>query len=184
MLIVLLIIIIVALGLLKWQGMRAMSWRGIDVSGLTADQIADIGTKASESMFRRVRGRAAVYQMPDGGLTWYARNGGGVLSFIVTPLTDGRGYRIEGRAEEMKTAQHRITIEGWRGRDGEFIPDLRSDYLKAKIITNWIFWKLGIPSNARALLSRRRKTLNAIARAGQPVPAIASPTPPTPTYDA
>ena len=42
MLVVLLIVLVVALGGLKWMGMRAMSWRYIEVSGLTAEQIADI----------------------------------------------------------------------------------------------------------------------------------------------
>jgi hypothetical protein len=173
--IIFLIAIVVALGLLKWMGMRAMSWRYVEVSGLTAAEIADIGTKASESMLRRMRGRAKVYQLPDGALAWSAKNGGGVLSFIVTPLPNGQGYRVGGRAEELKVAQQRVVVEGWVGRNGETILDLRSDYLKAKILVNWIFWKLGIPSNARALLMRRHKTLNAIVRAGAPagIPAAA-----------
>jgi hypothetical protein len=172
MLIVLLIVIVAALGILKWMGMRAMSWRYIEVSGLTPEQIADIGTKASESMLRRMRGRAQVYQLPNGALTWYAKNGGGVLAFIVTPpLPNGQGYRVGGRAEELKVAQQRVVVEGWTGTDGKTVLDLHSDYLKAKILTNWIFWKLGIPANARSLLLRRRKTLNAIERAGLPVPA-------------
>jgi hypothetical protein len=181
MIVVLLIVIVVVLGLLKWMGMRAMSWRYIEVSGLTPEQITEIGTKASESALRRMRGRAQVYQQPDGTLTWYAKNGGGALAFIVTPLANGQGYRVGGRAEELKVAQQRVVIEGWTGRNGETILDLRSDWLKSKILVNWIFWKLGIPSNARSLLLRRRKTLNAIERAGVPVPVSAGAGQPAPS---
>jgi hypothetical protein len=177
MIIILLIAIVLALGILKLMGMRAMAWRSIEVSGLTAEQIADVGTKASESMLRRMRGRAKVYPLPNGSLAWYAKNGGGVLAFVVTPLENGTGHRVDGRAEEIKVAQQRIIADTYSDSRGNTYIDLSSDYNKAKVIVNWIFWKMGIPANARSLLMRRRKTLNAIERAARRVPVSAGPTP-------
>jgi hypothetical protein len=152
--IVILIAFAIALGYHKWMGMRAMSLVYIDVAGLTVEQITDIGTKASESMMRRLRGRAQVYPEPDGSVTWHAQSGGGVMTFSVVPLGDDGRYRVGAVATAVKAAQHRGAI------------DLSTDWGKSKALTNWLMWKMGIPANARVLLRRRRKALNAIERAG------------------
>jgi hypothetical protein len=170
--VIFLVIIIIAvalpLGYHKWMGVRAMTAVAIEVPGLTTEQITDIGTKASESMVRRLRGRAKLYPQPDGSVTWYAQSGGGVMTFNVEALPDGSGHRIIAAATSVKVAQHRGVM------------DLSTDYGKAKLITNWILWKLGIPANARVLLRRRRKALHAIERAGvraQSVPQSPAPNP-------
>jgi hypothetical protein len=75
---------------------RARQVVSIDVRALTLDEIVGIGTKKSESAFRRVRGRAKVFQSPDlpGGVGWSARNGHVWTTYVVVPLPDGAGYRV------------------------------------------------------------------------------------------
>ncbi len=148
------------LGYHKWMGIRAMTPVTIEVPGLTTEQVTDIGTKASESMVRRLRGRAKLYPQSDGSVTWYAQSGGGVMTFNVEQLPDGSGHRVIAAATSVKVAQHGGVI------------DLSTDWGRAKAITNWIMWKLGIPANARVLLRRRRKALHAIERAGVRAQAV------------
>jgi hypothetical protein len=165
---VIIIAVVLPLGYHKWMGIRAMTTVAIEVPGLTTDQITDIGTKASESMVRRLRGRARLYPQPDGSVTWYAQSGGGVMTFNVEELPDGSGHRIIAAATSVKVVQHRGVI------------DLNTDWGKSKAIVNWIMWKLGIPANARVLLRRRRKALHAIERAAvraQSVPQSPAPNP-------
>jgi hypothetical protein len=165
-LVIIIIALALALGYHKWMGIRATTPAAIEVPVLTLEQITDIGTKASESMVRRLRGRAKVYPEPDGSVSWHAQSGGGVMTFNVEPLSDGRGHRVIAAATSVKAAQHRGVM------------DLSTDWGKSKLITNWILWKLGIPANARVLLRRRRKALNAIERAAlraQSVPESAAP---------
>ena len=63
--IILLLIVILPITMLKLLGMRAEKLVAFEISGLTRDQIIDIGTKASESPLRRLRGRAKVFSLND-----------------------------------------------------------------------------------------------------------------------
>lgn len=144
-----------SLGYHRYLGVRAMKAESIEVSGITLDQIIDIGTKASQSIVKRMLGRPQTSRTPDGDIQWGVQSKGGLMIFRIRALPDGRGFRVEAWAEEVRAARvwgqmNPHTIEG-----------------RARILTNWLCRALGIPQNARQLLRRRRRTLNAIARAGQ-----------------
>lgn len=64
-----LIALALALGFHKWMGVRAMTIVSVEARALPLEQVTDIGTKASESKVRRLRGRAKVYRENDGSVT-------------------------------------------------------------------------------------------------------------------
>lgn len=154
--IILLLIVILPITMLKLLGMRAEKLVGFEISGLTRDQIIDIGTKASESPFRRLRGRAKVFALNDeaGSVAWNAKCNGGYMTFIVTPLPDDSGFLVGARSMGPRLIQ----MYG--------VADLNTDYGRTKFWLYYLMWKLGIPHNPRALLYRRWKGLNAIKRKG------------------
>ncbi|HEX3961179.1 MAG TPA: hypothetical protein VHZ03_31930 [Trebonia sp.] len=159
MIIIILLAFVVALALLKGLGMWAQRMVYIEVHGLTLEQVIDIGTKASESAFRRLRGRAKVFNFRDGSVGWNARCAGGAITYIVTPLEDGSGFRVGAAA----LAQKAIKMYG--------VADLSTDYGRTKFFLYRIMWAMGIPHNPRALLWRRWRGLNAIKRRGTPIQA-------------
>ncbi|HET7013977.1 MAG TPA: hypothetical protein VFI65_08705 [Streptosporangiaceae bacterium] len=138
----------------RQMGVRAMRIRYIEIGGLPVDQIIDIGTKASTGVVKRMLGRPQAFQTQEGDIEWGVRSSGGLLRFSVRALPDGSGFRISGWAENVKVARS-------FGRE-----DLNTTFGRAHIMTNFICRLLGIPQNARQLLRRRRRALNAIARAG------------------
>jgi hypothetical protein len=156
------------LGYHKYMGVRAMSPVYIDVSGLTAEQIVDIGTKASTPAVKRLLGRPQSYPSEEGGIRWDVGGRGGVMSFLVTALPDG-GFRVTGRATAVMTAHAPGGI------------NLDTTWGRSKMWSLLICKILGIPHNARQLLRRRRRALRAIAGAGQVIPLVpsASSQPPT-----
>lgn len=143
-----------SLGFQWYLGHRAMQVVFIDVGGLTIDQLLDVGTKASESFIQRLGGRAQPVRFQDGSIGWNAISRGGVMTFRVTQLPNGYGFRVEAKATTVKEA-----------RMGGYI-DPKTTWGRSKILTNWIYLLLGIPQNARVLLRRRRQALRAIGRAG------------------
>jgi hypothetical protein len=170
MIIYILLALVIALALLKGLGMWAQRMVYIEVHGLTLEQVIDVGTKASESAFRRLRGRAKVFTFHDGSVGWNARCAGGAITFIVTPLEDGSGgFRVGAAA----LAQKAIKMYG--------VADLSTDYGRTKFFFYRMMWAMGIPHNPRALLWRRWRGLNAIKRRGttpiQPAPQAAAPLP-------
>lgn len=159
---ILVLVIVLPLALLKYQGIRAMRTVTIQVSGLTVEQIVEIGTKVSHSFVRRLLGRPQAQPTPDGGAIWYIRSGAGVMTVLVEPRQEG-GFHVSAAATSMRIAQHNGLI------------DPNTDWGRAKIITNWLFRLMGIPHNARKLMRQRRRVLRAISRAGQPIPAAPQP---------
>jgi len=153
--IVLLLVVALGLGYHRYMGVRAMAYRSIDVSGLTQDQIIDIGVRASTPAIKRMLARPQPYRTPEGDLAWSVGGRGGVMTFRVQPLPEGRGFRVGGAATEIRTAH----MPG--------AADLKTDWGRAKHLTNWMCYVLHIPHNARQLLRRRRRAFHAIGRAGQ-----------------
>jgi hypothetical protein len=156
---ILIVALVAPLGYHRYMGVRAMRPVAIEVTGLTLDQITDIGTKASAGVVKRMLGRPQTYRTPDGAVEWQARSSGGVMIFNVTPLPGNAGFRVTSQATTLKAAY----VPGYA--------DHRTSYGRAKILTNLICKMLRIPQNARQLLRRRRRALRAIAAAGQPVSA-------------
>lgn len=150
-LILFLVLLIAPLVLLKYLGSRALRPVEIEVSGLTLEQIVDVGTRSSHSWARRLLGRPDAQNTADGGAEWLIRSGAGVMGVRVTPSPSG--YRITAHALTMRIAQH----EGWI--------NLGTDWGRAKMLTNWLFAALGIPHNPRKLLRQRGRVLRAITRA-------------------
>jgi hypothetical protein len=112
----------------------------IEVSGVTLDQVIDIGTKASIPALKGMLGRPQTSRSQEGDIRWGVQSKGGLMIFRIRTLPDGRGFRVEGWAEEVRAAS------AW---------DLLNPY--------------AADGRARQLVRRRRRTLNAIARAGQAV---------------
>jgi hypothetical protein len=158
--IVLLLALALSLGYHRYMGVRAMKAEYIEVSGVTVEQIIEIGTKASTSVVKRMLGRPQASRTPEGDIQWGVQSKGGLMIFRVRALPDDRGFRIDGWAEEIRAARV------W----GQMNPHTVDG--RARILTNWMCRALGIPQNARQLLRRRRRTLNAIARAGQVITPI------------
>jgi hypothetical protein len=142
------------LGYHRWMGVRAMTAVSIEVSGLTVEQIVDIGTKASTPAMKRLLGRPQVYQTPEGEVGWDVGGRGGVMSFLIQPLSSG-GFRVTGRATEVTTAHAPGGI------------NLETTFGRAKFWSLLICRILHIPHYARQLLRRRRRAFSAIGRAGQ-----------------
>jgi hypothetical protein len=157
--VIFLIILVVPIAMLKLLGMRAQKFIYIDVGGLSMEQIVDIGTKASETALRRLRGRAQTYTLDDGGVLWNAKCNGGYVTFVVKPLADGSGFRVGAHSPRPKD----IKMYG--------VADLTTDYGRTKFFLYRLLWMMGIPHNPRALLFRRWRGLNAIKRAGTPIAA-------------
>ena len=165
-LVLILVILIAPLALLKYLGNRVMRPVEIEVSGLSLEEVIDIGTRASHSWARRLLGRPAARHTVDGGAEWHIRSGAGVMGVRVTPSPDG--YRVVAQALTMRIAQH----EGWINLD--------TDWGRAKLLTNWLFALLGIPHNPRKLLRQRGRVLRALPRASTvaalpPVPTTSQP---------
>ena len=151
---ILLLALAASLGYHRYMGVHAMRPDSVEVSGLTLDQIIDIGTKASMGVVKRMLGRPQAYQTPDGAMEWQTQSKGGAMIFRVTPLSGGAGYRVEGWADKVWVAR----VSGQM--------DHRTAVGQARILTNVLCKALGIPQNARQLLRRRRRALRAIAQAG------------------
>jgi hypothetical protein len=153
-----LILLILAAGLPlayhRYIGVRAMTAVSVEISGLTLEQIVDIGAKASTPAVKRLLGRPQTFQTPDGEVGWNVGGSGGVMTFLVEALPSG-GFRITGRATGVVTAHV----------PGGINPD--TAFGRAKFMTLLICKLLHIPHNARQLLRRRRRAFNALARAGK-----------------
>jgi hypothetical protein len=156
--IIFLLLLLVALGLPlgyhRYMGVRAMTPVSIDVNGLTLEQIVDIGTKASTPALKRLAGRPQSYQTPEGEVGWDVGGSGGVMTFLIRALPSG-GFRVTGRATTVMTAH----------APGRTI-NLETTFGRAKFWTVIVCRILHIPHNARQLLRRRRRALDAIGRAG------------------
>jgi hypothetical protein len=128
--IILVIIIAVAMGYQKYRGVQALTFTHIDVAGLALDDIVAIGTKASGSLAGRLTRSMPIAQQADGGAEWRAQIQGSVMSFTVSPLPNGQGYRVGGVATVVRIGQNRFGSN-------------RGTYGLAKAITNAIFRMLG-----------------------------------------
>lgn len=159
----LLILLIFALPLttLKILGMRAMRPVSVDIAGPTLEQLVDVGTKASRSFAGRMFAGPRAVPIEGGGAIWEIRSGAGVMTVLVEPLVDDAGYRITVQATKMRIVQAGGPVDG------------KTDWGRAKILTNWLFRLMGIPHNARKLLRQRRRVLRAIRRTGHVIPASA-----------
>jgi hypothetical protein len=159
-LIVLIIIIVLGLGYQKFRGAQALTFTHIDVAGLSLEEIVAIGTRASGSLSGRMIGATPTAKRTASGAEWQAQIRGSVMSFTAEPLPDGSGYRVGGVATKMRIAQTRIGSES-------------GIWGLSKAITNSIYRLLGIPHNAPPMVSRRKRVLAAISKAG----AVIEPTP-------
>jgi hypothetical protein len=158
-LVIILIILVAPIAMLKLLGMRAQKFVYIDVGDLSMEQIVNIGTKASETAWRRLRGRAPTYTLADGSVLWNAKCNGGHMTFLVKALPDGSGFRVGAHSLRPRD----IHMYG--------VADLTTDYGRTKFFLYRLLWMMGIPHNPRALLFRRWRGLNAIKRAGTPIVA-------------
>ena len=107
----------------------------------------DIGTRASETALRRLRGRAKTYTLNDGGVLWNAKCNGGYVTFVVKPLADGSGFSAGAHSPQPKD----IKMYG--------CPTSATDYGRTKFFLYRLLWMMGIPHNPRALLFRRWRGL-------------------------
>lgn len=152
-LVIIILIVVVGLGYQKYRGNQALTFTHIDVTGLTLDEIVNIGSKASGSLAGRLVGSVPGARRVGDGAEWHAQIQGSVMAFRAEPLPGGSGYRVGGAATKMKIAQNRIgSNQGIWGL--------------SKAITNAVFRMLGIPHNSPALVRRRARVLRAIANAG------------------
>jgi hypothetical protein len=110
----------------------------IEVTGVTLDQVIDIATKASISVVKGMLGRPQISRTEEGDIRWGVQSKDGLTIFRIRTLPADRGFRVEGWAEEVRAAS------SW-GQLNPYAADGR----------------------ARQLVRSRRRTLNAIARAGQ-----------------
>jgi hypothetical protein len=165
-LVIFVLIVIGGLGWAKYQGTKALTFRNVDVTGLSLDEIVAIGSKASGSLAGRLRGNMpAARRTGNGGAEWQVQVQGSVMEFSVQPLPNGQGYRVGGAATLMRIAQVRMgSNQGIWGL--------------SKAISNAIYRVLGIPHNPSALVRRRNRVLRAVANGGTVIEAA------TPQYPA
>jgi hypothetical protein len=152
-LVLIIVIFAAALGYQKFRGVQALTFTHVDVTGLTLEEMVQIGGKASGSLAGRLTGGMPNARRVDGGAEWETRIQGSVMSFSVEPLPAGGGYRVGGAATKMRISQNNIgSNQGTWGM--------------SKAITNALFRMMGIPHNAPALVRRRKRVLQAVANSG------------------
>jgi len=141
----------------------------IDVHALTLDDIIDIGTKNSESAFRRVRGRAKVFQSPDlaGGVGWSARNGHVWTTYVAVPLPKKAGYRV-GAGVQVDKIYKMFSLQ-----DMQLVSDVGravgyqhgASYYVGGQVGSWVGQKIWLWSHARKVLFRRWRTFSELKKA-------------------
>jgi len=160
---------------------RARQAISIDVHALTPDEIIDIGTKNSESAFRRMRGRAQVFQAADlpGGVGWCARNGHVWTTYVAVPLPDKAGYRICAGVQLDKIYRtfslQAMQLESSIGRAVGYQYGA-SSYVGGQVGT-WLGQKIWLWSHARKVLFRRWRTFSELSKADAGKAAALNPEP-------
>lgn len=153
--IVLVVLFVVLLGWVKYQGVRAFSTEHIVVDGLSIEQIAQIGVKKSGSLAARlVSGSTsdARVRRTAQGLEWEAHSKAGVMNFRVSARAGRNGVEVSAWASKQTLSQRQVPSRG--------------TYALATEIVNALFRMLGVPRNPGYLLRQRRRVLRAIAAAG------------------
>jgi hypothetical protein len=155
-----------SIGYLKYLGNKAMSPLYVDVRSLTAQQIIDIGTKASGSFVKRMAapggridralGRPATRRTADGALEWDITSNAGVMTFQVAESAEGQGLRIAGFATAQRLNVRNSTAGGLWG-----FSSAMSDALMSA---------LGVPRNPGRLIRQRRRVLKALESADASAP--------------
>jgi hypothetical protein len=154
---------VAGLGYQKFRGIQALTFTHIDLTGLSLDEIAEIGGKTSRSLGDRLTGRTPAVRRSGSSAEWDVQVRHSVMAFSARPLPDGQGYRVGGAATKMRIAQANI------GSD-------RGYWGLSKAMANGLYRTLGIPENSGSLVSLRKRVLRAIANAG----TVIEPMPPQP----
>jgi hypothetical protein len=166
-LIIIVLLVVGIMGYQKFRGMQALTFTYVDVTGLSLAEVAEVAARASGGLAGRLTGGKPVARRVDDGAEWQVQIQGSVMAFTVTTLPNGSGYRVGGAATKMRIA--RTTIGSNSGIWG-----------LSKAISNGIYAILGIPHNSPALVSRRRRVLRAVARAGTVLPSAPAAPPAVP----
>jgi hypothetical protein len=169
LIVVIIIILILVLAGPVYMYVHARQVVSIDVRALTLDEILDIGTKNSESAFRRMRGRAKIFHSPDlaGGVVWAARNGHVYTTYMAMPLSGNAGYRIGAGVQvdkiyqmfslqEMQLASNIGRAVGW---------EHGAAYYAGGQVGSWLGQKIWLWSHARKVLFRRWRTFSELKKA-------------------
>jgi hypothetical protein len=177
--IVLIVILILLLSGPVYMYIRARQVVTIELHALPLDEIVDIGTKNSESAFRRIRGRAEVFDSRDlpGGVGWSAHNGRVWTTYVAMPLPDGAGYRVGAGVGMAKLYQMFSLRDMQRMSDAGRAVGYQhggSYYVGAQVGT-WFGQKIWLWSHARKVLYHRWRTFSAL-KSADARKAVAPPT--------